>query len=193
MTNTSATGGYLVPTEPPAPIEDDSLDDFLQAMVVAVAGLQATMVRPRWQPIPPKQPPATADWAAIGVTARTPDANAVIVHHPDGDGYDALQRHETLTILVTFYGPHCHQYAGRLRDGLSIAQNREAMQLLNMGVTGLGDIVSAPELVNQQWIRRADLTFQLRRQIDRNYPVKNLLSAHGTLQADDHSQTWNAE
>ncbi|GHE70024.1 bacteriophage protein [Camelimonas fluminis] len=193
MSNTSSTGGYLTPEAIPSPLEDDGLDDFLQAMVAGITGLPGKMVRPRWQPIPPKQPTPETDWSAIGITTRTPDDNAVVIHRPDGEGADALQRHEEFDALASFYGPNCQQYAGRLRDGLSIAQNREPMQRLGMGLVNVGNIVLLPELLNQRWLRRADLTVRIRRQIDRTYPVLNILSSGGTIHAGDQDTPWNSE
>ena len=38
-------------------------------------------------------------------------------------------------------------------------------------------LVDAPELINQQWVRRYDLRLRLRRKIERTYPVLNILSA----------------
>ncbi|WP_431978620.1 phage neck terminator protein [Pseudomonas fungipugnans] len=42
---------------------------------------------------------------------------------------------------------------------------------------GASNIRPAPELVNQQWIRRYDLFIYMRRQVVRVYPVLNILSA----------------
>ena len=40
-----------------------------------------------------------------------------------------------------------------------------------------GDLIAAPDLLNQQWVRRYDLRIRLRRKIERTYPVLNILSA----------------
>ncbi|MCY1560934.1 hypothetical protein D9M68_981320 [compost metagenome] len=56
-------------------------------------------------------------------------------------------------------------------------QNSEAMRAKNMAFVEVGEIIAAPELINQQWVRRYDLRIRLRRKIERTYPVLNILSA----------------
>jgi hypothetical protein len=54
-----------------------------------------------------------------------------------------------------------------------------------------------PELVNNEWYDRRDMELQLRRQVDRVYQVRNILSAQGVLHADAggeaHETTFNSE
>jgi hypothetical protein len=142
---------YVVP---PAPVEGDDLDDVLQAMIVGITGLEADLVRPRWQPVVPKQPEPGTDWCSIGVVSSTPDANAYVQHlsgisisQPAGD---LSQRHEDLEVLVSFYGPNA----------------------------------KAPEFINQQWIRRWDSAISFRRMVARAYLVNNILSAEIDLKDD---------
>src|SRR5437870_2383413 len=119
MSNSSATGGYLVPTSAP-PAEDDALDDILQGLIVGLTALDPTLVRPRWQPVAAKLPDLSVNWCAIGETDETPDANAVVTHDGDangGLGQDNLQRHEQIRVLATFYEPNAKAYAKQARDG----------------------------------------------------------------------------
>lgn len=199
MSNTSATGGYLVPSAGVVPSEDDALDDAVQSAVAGITGLNGTLVRPRWQAVPPNQPSVDTSWAAVGVTRKTPDANAFIAHDPTGEGADKMQRHETIEVLVSFYGPAASANAARLRDGLSIAQNRDMIRTatgptgvdVGMSFVSCGETIVVPDLVNTKWLRRVDLPLTFRRRIDRTYPVLNLLSAQGSFEAEpDHSQSW---
>lgn len=176
MANTSATGGYLAPTAP-VPPEDDALDDLLQALVAGVTGLPGNLVRPRVQPTVPKQPEASVNWCALGVTVQTNDAGPAIQHNPVGDGSDTYIRHQDIELLCTFYGPGAKGFAQRLADGLAIPQNREQLGLNDMAFVSAGEIRAAPDFVNQQWVRRHDITVTLRRKITRTYAVLNLLSA----------------
>jgi hypothetical protein len=87
---------------PYAPLEDDDLDNAFQGLVVGITGLDQSLVRPRWQSNPPKQPEPTIDWCAIGVTSSQADTFAV-VQHLFGDDItapagDLLIRHETLDV-----------------------------------------------------------------------------------------------
>lgn len=181
MANTSATGGYLAPAGSPAPAEDASLEDLLQAMVVGISGLPGAFVRPRWQASPPKQPEPSVNWCAIGVHETKTIANPAVDHVGSDDGHDQYQMHEELTVLATFYGPQAQAYASILRDGIYISQNAEAVRAQNMAFVGASDIRPIPELVNQQWVRRYDLFIQMRRQVVRVYPVLNILSAPVSL------------
>ncbi|USE78838.1 hypothetical protein [Cupriavidus gilardii] len=184
MANDSSTGGYLSPAVASPPLEDDALDDLLHDLVAGVTGLPGDMVRPRWQPTVPKQPEPSVNWCAIGVTVQTNDASPAIQHDPTGDGSDVYQRHQDIELLCTFYGPAAKGYAQMLVDGLAIPQNSEQLGLNDMKFVSAGTIRAAPDLVNQQWVRRYDVTVALRRKITRTYPVLNLLSAQVKTETD---------
>lgn len=187
MTNTSATGGYLAPSSTSVGY-DETFKRQLTQLVRGITGLPDGSVRPRWQTIPPKQPTLGSNWAAVGVTKITPDWGAAIIHHPENEGTDEVQRHETVEVLASFYGPALYETAARLRDGLSVAQNREAMGAAGIALLEAGQLVAAPEFFNQQWIERVDLALVFRREISRIYPVLNVLSAQGALVPDASPQ-----
>jgi hypothetical protein len=176
MANTSATGGYLAPTAP-VPPDDEDLDNLLQELVAGVTGLPGEMVRPRWQPTVPKQPEPTESWCAMGVTVQANDSGPAIQHDPAGDGSDTYTRHQQIDLMCSFYGPSAKGYAQRLADSMSIPQNSEQLALNGMKFVSASDIQPAPALINQQWNRRYDLTLTLRRKITRTYPVLNLIEA----------------
>jgi hypothetical protein len=180
--NDSASGGYLLPEAPPD--GGAALQQTLQQMVVGATGLDGTLVRPRWQPTPPVQPPVTVVWASIGIVRRDADDYPVLVHDgattfpgASGPGVDRMQRHETITVQASFYGPDADGYAAMFRDGMYVQQNSEGIEALSMKLLDVEDVQKVPELVNQQWIDRADVTIRLRHQIDRVYPVLNIDAA----------------
>jgi hypothetical protein len=183
VTNDSASGGYLAPEADLTP-DGDSLDDALQVLVAGVTGLDGTLVRPRWQPEPPLSPDKRVTWCAVGVQSQTPDANPYEMHDPAGDGDTTMQRHETLDVLVSFYGPQSQVTAGVLRDGLFIGQNRETARAQGLALVEVGPLRRVPDLINQIWRNRVDLGITFRRQVNRTYPIRNLLSAAGTIQSD---------
>jgi hypothetical protein len=177
---------YVVP---PAPVEDDDLDSVLQVMVVGITGLDANLVRPRWQTVVPKQPEPGVDWCSIGVISSMPDENAYVQHlsgisisQPAGD---VLQRHEELEVLVSFYGPRSKWNLGLLRDGLWIEQNLYAAKVSGLYFTGkMEPGRAAPEFINQQWIRRWDSALTFRRMAARGYLVNSIVSAEIDLKDD---------
>lgn len=178
----SSTGGYLSPAVASPPLEDDALTAIFQQMIVGITGLPGNMVRPRWQPNPPKQPEPTVNWCALGIAVQTPDDGPAIVHNGAGNGSDTYIRHEQIDVLASFYGPNAMQNAQLLSDGLAIPQNLEQLKAQDMNSVDTGKIIPAPDLLNEQWIRRYDLTLTFRRKITRTYAVLNLLSAQGTIQ-----------
>ncbi|SAL25758.1 phage neck terminator protein [Caballeronia telluris] len=184
MANDSSTGGYLQPVVASPPIEDAALDAIFQQMIVGLTGIPGAMVRPRWQPVTPKMPEPNQNWCAIGVTEIEQDARPAFVHVPDTDGTDKLYRHEILTLLASFYGPSAMQYAAQARDGIYVEQNHGMLTLNSMGLVDVGKMTAAPELINQQWLRRFDLSFRVRRQVVRTYSVLNVLSSDSTLNTD---------
>lgn len=186
MSTDSSTGGYLLPADAPAPEEDADLDALFQGAVRDITGLPGDLVRPRWQPTPPKQPEASVNWCAIGVTMSDPDAGPAITHLKDDDGADQVVRHEELELLTSFYGPNAMGNAAKLRDGISLPQNMEALQTSAIGLVEVGRIRTAPELVNQQWIRRCDLVLYFRRKVTRVYPVRHIVAADVHLIDDTH-------
>lgn len=190
MPNTSATGGYLDQTA--GPTESQDLRRFLQSVIVGVTGLDGSLVRQNWQPNPPPMPAITADWCGFGIIGRRADANAFV--QTSGDTGGSLLRHEENDVLCSFYGPSCLDYAGRLRDGLQLSQNREQLFLVGMGLIGFSDIVHVPELVNQQWFDRADITWSLRRVVGRAYQVLSFVKADGVIVTDPThplTRTWS--
>lgn len=180
----SSTGGYLSPSVDAPPDEDDVLDDLIHDMIAGVTALPPNLVRPRWQPTVPKQPDPCVNWCAFGIPDQLPDASPAIQHDGTGDGCDTYIRHEEVSVACTFYGPAAKGYAQRLADGLAIPQNREALGSNDMAFVGVSEIRAAPDLVNQQWVRRYDMTVTLRRKITRTYAVLNLASAQASTTTD---------
>lgn len=189
MPNTSATGGYLLPDVPSPPLEGKALLQFLQAVVVGITGMDGSLVRPRWQAEPPNIPDADTAWCSFGIMNRIADTFPYVKHVGsalDG-GYDHLQRQEQLEMLASFYdlgvSGEADYLASVLRDGLAIAQNREALYLGGFALAYTGDLTPVPILLKERWLYRVDFSFTLRRQIDRKYSVLNILSFQGQLDA----------
>lgn len=184
MPNDSSTGGYLSPVSS-RPVEDDAFEDFIGNVVAGITGLARALVRPRWQPKPPPHPPITTNWCAIGITTIVSDYGTVSLHNPAGQGADEQQRHDTVDLLASFYGPGAYSLASRLRDGLMVSQNRAAMRSAGINLLESTRIRPASDLLNERFIRRVDLEISLRRAFVRTYPILNVLSVSGVIQAQD--------
>lgn len=189
MPNDSSTGGYLAPAPDTPPLEGQALLDFLQAVIVGITGIDGTLVRPYAQSEPPNIPDAGTAWCAFKIASRPSDTFAFVKHNVDGNGSDALQRHEALHILTSFYdlgsGGAADGLCSLLRDGLQVPQNREALSFGNMALVKTGDMISVPVMVKSRWLYRVDMEVVINRQIDRVYSVLSLTSAQGTIVTDD--------
>ena len=185
MSNTSATGGYLAPTTPALP-GNLTFQQFMQAVLVGITGLDGPLVRPRWQLNPPKQPQPDVDWMAFGISNKQADANGYL-NVATSPTASTLSRHETFDVECSFYGPDADANAQRLREGLQISQNREVLFKNNMAFKGDGPIVAAPELVNDRWYHRRDITLTFARQIQSSYQILTITSSGGTVKTDGSS------
>jgi hypothetical protein len=169
---------YLLPLT--SPLDDDALADFIGSIIRGITGLSAGLARPRWQPNPPKQPDNSVNWCAFGITAQTPDADPYQALAIDGS-VTTQTRYESLSVLCSWYGPNASSMAGKLRDGLDVAQNREAMRAQGLALQSMSGQTRVPELINDVWFDRVDITINLQRQVSRQYGTLSLLSASGEL------------
>jgi len=173
--NTSASGGTLLAI-PPLPPDDTALDAIFQQLVADVTGLPGTYVRPRWQPSVPKQPEPGVNWCAVGVIDVEQDNGPWIVYDPVLN-VENYWDHERLQLLCSFYGPNCQGYARALRNGLDVPQNTEELLPNMIRYLDCGTVRAVPELVNEQWIRRQDLTLYFRRKVIAVYGIESFLVA----------------
>lgn len=173
-------------------LEDDTLDDFFQSLIVGVTGLPGNMVFPRWQTTPPNLPPYGTNWGAVGVTPDTTvDDYPYLKHYDDGFfAFDLMLRHENIEVLCSFYGPNAKQYASYVRDGMYLPQNREPLQLAGMDLTQAGpNLVRAPEEIKNQVTNRWDVTLYIKRCIQRRYAILSLVSVTGILYCNISNDT----
>lgn len=184
MSNTSATGGYLGQTS--GPVDNLDFRRFIGTVLVGLSGLPADLVRPAWQPNPAPVPGIDTDWMAFGQTNRRTEMYPFM--------YETTQiRHEECDFLLTFYGPNCLGNAGALRDASDLPQNQESMFLAGMKLVDYTDITHAPELVNERWFDRCDMTITIRREIRREYSILKFVDAVGGIEANRDSSTLTRE
>ncbi len=183
---TPVPGGFALP-------RGLDLNTFLQTVVVGVSGMAGPLVRPEWQPEGPKQPDLPVNWIAMGVQALTPNASAYLsLQGPDDPhpGSVATQRHQTVEVTLSIYGPDCLENYGLLSDGFQLPQNRIALYQANMGFTELTMARRIPDLVNQRWIDRVVCSILFQREVQRVYPVLTFLSASGTIYIPDVDENY---
>lgn len=180
MPNSSATGGYLLPTN--AALDNNLLKRFMHGVIVGVTGLDNTLVRPAFQNNSPPIPDIDVDWCAFMIRNRHTEGMPWL---NQGDIDATLGTNELFDVVVNFYGPSSMGYATVLRDGLQIPQNSDQLVAAGMAVLGSEGIQYIPELVNDRWYERTDITINMNRNLARTYDILSLLSAEGTLYFDD--------
>lgn len=178
-TNTSATGGYLLPKSSSHFPCNLTLEQFVQTVLVGVSGLPGDLVRPRWQMNPPKQPDLNVNWLSMAITED--DADTFAFNGITSDGHNRFMRMSALTVQCMFYGPNAFELCEGVRDALQLGQNREALQRAKMDFVSTGKMVRSPDLVNERWVSRWTMDVYLRREILRSYPILTFLSFNGTL------------
>ena len=195
MSNTSATGGYLVQTEAALP-DSLTLVQTVQKIVVGLTGMVNTTVRPKWQKNPPKTPPTAEDnWCAFGIT-ETPADYAPDTEVNDSGTGSSMRTYERLVIGLSFYGPLGYENARKMRDGFKISQNRDALRAAGVGFQDVSSITNVPELHGQTWFQRSDVTLTLTREVNKTFSVLSLTGAIGTIEGqksndENENVPWN--
>ena len=181
--STSATGGYTQPSFTQGNPKSLTLTQFIQTMFAGLAGLNGMLVRPKWQPEPPQMPDIATNWLAFGIASSASDFNAYIGMNTVGQ--TQFQRQEQIEVQVSIYGPAALDIVELIRDGFQIPQNQAGMLSANMGLVEVTKALHIPELINERFFNRYEMTVVLNRQVQRLYPILNFLSATGTI----YSQT----
>lgn len=193
MTNTSLTGGYLKPLPQAEFPKKLDLVQFIQTVLTGLSELEGTLVRPKWQYEPPKQPDGLINWLSFGITVSTPNANAFV--GIDQFNKTIMQRHEKLEIACSFFGPNAFNISQLVRDGFQIQQNLDGLRSANMGFTETTPAMHLPELINERWVNRYDMNIFLQREVQSEYPISSFLSARGVIHTvlgnEPYLLAWN--
>lgn len=174
MSNDSTAPGYLTPLSASQDY-DETLERELSRWVKALSGLPDGMVRPRWTPLQPALPPADKNWCGFGIIGFNSDNAPAFAQQSDDS--NQLWRHEVIETLASFYGPQSQSIATLFRDGMTVEQNNETLKQNELSLADYSELTAFPELINNQWVRRYDITVRLRRKIIREYGIKSLVDA----------------
>lgn len=169
--NTSATGGYILPDGGAVP-NDQDLEDIFQDFIKGVTGLAGKMVRPRFQENPPPVPAVGVDWVAFGIRTQRPDDGPYFEQH---DENATSIRHEIIDIALSFYGNRSQHFAKLFVDSTAIPQNINQLKPHKIRFVGVGEVLTAPDLINEQYVHRFDVNAIFRRKTERTYAIQSFL------------------
>ena len=168
-----------------------ALDVIFQNWIMSVIGdkIESQFVRPAWQPFNGGYPDIGINWCSFGFRRSEPDVNGQMLMTEEGEGY--FFRHETLDVLFSFFGEDGQQLALALRDGLTLWQNRVALEKNGIDLLKIEGVERVPELVNQQWQNRIDLRVKFRRNSITSYNVGTIKQVSMTINGEVQDE-WQA-
>lgn len=152
-----------------------TFSQFMHSVLVGVSGIKREMVRPAYQANPPKTPDFKTDWLAYNLT------NFAVENGTAYQNGALLERYESFDCICYFYGLQALDYAAVVRDSFELSQNRRALRANDVGFKGASVIVHTPEIINNQYYERADLTLYFTRKVGRNYRILDFESAGGKI------------
>lgn len=166
----SATGGYISPSGVVA--HDLDLEDIFQELITGITSIPGKFVRPRYQEEPPPMPKIGIDWCAFAIKTITPDDGPYFQY--SNENMDSI-RHEEIEVFLSFYGNNGQSFANIFRDGLAIPQNMAQIREHKIKFVECGDLRTAPDFLNNQYVHRYDVIATFRRKTKRTYAVKTFL------------------
>ncbi|MCA6999491.1 phage neck terminator protein [Dickeya solani] len=179
MSNDSTSPGYLTPVGN-APVYDEELERQVSRWIRGITGMDAKMVFPRWTDPQAAIPANGNTWCSFGITTMPRPATPANVQVSEEESEQWTW--EQVTVLCCFYGPQGASMAARFREGIFVDQNSDTLRsAAGMSLIDAGTIFNLPELINNQWVRRYDITTTLSRKNIRTYNVKSIIDGNVTI------------
>lgn len=189
--NTSATGGYLLPIDPlplcPPSYCDPYDEVFFEGMnnlLAGITGIDSTLVQQGWQftsptvmeNAPSRKPGKYINKLGWIINSITSPQNPGLEEDESGE-FILLTTRDTIQISCEFLGDKSTFYAVRLRDGLSIEQNRIEIEKLGFDIGTTTEITHEPDLYNTNWYQKAYIGLEFSRTWQRKYSVLSFIDA----------------
>lgn len=182
MSNDSTEPGYLVPVGV-SPDYDQDLERKISQWVRGVTGLDVKMVLPRWTDPQQTIPKNGNTWCAFGI--RSFPSSRLPARVQISEDESEQWSWENIEVILCFYGPNGASVASLFRAGIQIDQNNDTLRAATgLSLTDYGQIYNLPELINNQWVRRYDITVTLSRKNVRTYNVKSVITPNVIINGD---------
>lgn len=174
MNNTSTEPGYLTPVGP-VPDYDIALEKKISQWVRGVTGINVNLVFPRWTDPQTQIPKNGTTWCEFGITVADQDDFQADVQISDEQSEQWTW--EKISIIFCFYGPQGNAMASLFRAGMFVEQNSNTLKAnTGLSLTDVTKILNLPVLINNQWVRRYDLTVTLSRKNTRTFNVRTVIT-----------------
>lgn len=182
----STTAGYIAPMS--KPVYDDALDDYIQAALAGITGVDPNLIRPRLQAEGTTIPGTDQTWCSMGVVGydrEWADNDSHDYTADYGQGTNTQRHSEEIEVLISCFGPFAAALEATIRAGLQVEQNRTALR----NASGLEfvehrRVIRVPALIKNIYVPRWDSTLILRRRVSFTYPIRNVLSANFQVKTD---------
>lgn len=173
MSNDSTAPGYLTPVGD-TPEYDEELERQISRWIHGVTGMAVKNIYPRWTDPQSSIPKNGVTWCGFGITTMPRPVNTANVQISEDESEQWSW--ENVSVLCCFYGPKGAGTAALFREGIFIEQNADALRrAAGLSLLDAGAIFNLPELINNQWVRRYDITVTLSRKNTRTYNVKSVV------------------
>lgn len=182
MSNDSTARGYLSLVGD-SPAYDEALEREISRWIRGVSGLDVSLVYPRWTDPQTSIPENGVTWCGFGITTipGCPTPANVQMSEEQSEQWSW----EKVTVICCFYGPNGGNTAATFRAGLYVDQNNVELNRAGLSLNDVGTIYNLPELINNQWVRRYDLTVTLSRKTTRTYNIKSTVGGNVTVSTGD--------
>ena len=172
MSNDSTAPGYLTPVGD-NPAYDQELERQVSRWLRGITGLDAKVVYPRWTDPQTQIPRNGITWCEFGITVADQDDFQADIQISDEQSEQWTW--EKISIIFCFYGPQGNAMASIFRAGMFVEQNSNTLKAnTGLSLTDVTKILNLPVLINNQWVRRYDLTVTLSRKNTRTFNVRTV-------------------
>lgn len=179
MANDSTAAGYLSPVGK-LPDYDGELERQIVRWIAGVSGLPATMIFRRFSDPQQKIPASGKTWCAFSFNTISMPGTPANVQISDDQSEQWTW--EGVSVLCCFYGPSGSGAATTFREGIHIEQNGDALRTASgMSLIEAATVISVPELINNQWVRRYDVAITLSRKNIRTFNIKSIVTPNVTV------------
>lgn len=174
MSNDSTSPGYLTPVGN-EPEYDEDLERQISRWIRGVTGMDAKQVFPRQTDPQSSIPENGVTWCGFGIATAPRDGTPANIQVSNGQSEQWTW--EMVTVLCCFYGPQGAGMAARFREGIFVEQNADALRrAAGLSLLDAGKIFNLPELINNQWVRRYDITVTLSRKNIRTFNIETIVT-----------------